>query len=53
MVILATSEKELVLFTLSLIDLAMLGGLIVMVMFSGYEIFVFRLDIGTDEEKLD
>lgn len=51
--ILTISEKELVLMTLSLIDLAMLGGLIVMVMFSGYEIFVSRLDIGSEEEKLD
>nr|VFK50294.1 MAG: TIGR00645 family protein [Candidatus Kentron sp. TUN]VFK51406.1 MAG: TIGR00645 family protein [Candidatus Kentron sp. TUN]VFK58024.1 MAG: TIGR00645 family protein [Candidatus Kentron sp. TUN] len=52
MVILELKEKELVLLTLSLIDLAMLGGLIIMVMFSGYEIFVSRLDIGTEEEKL-
>nr|VFJ74404.1 MAG: TIGR00645 family protein [Candidatus Kentron sp. FW] len=52
-VITSITEKELVLLTLSLIDLAMLGGLIVMVMFSGYEIFVARLDIGTEEDKLE
>lgn len=51
-VILSTTEKDLVLLTLSLIDLAMLGGLIVMVMFSGYELFVARLDVGSDEDRL-
>lgn len=50
--ILATSEKDLVLLVLSLVDLALVGGLIVMVMFSGYENFVSRLNISDDTEKL-
>jgi len=41
-----------VLKLLSMIDLAMVGGLIVMVMMSGYENFVSQLDVGEDEEKL-
>ncbi|MFQ2094834.1 TIGR00645 family protein [Aeromonas taiwanensis] len=45
-------EVELVLVTLSLIDIALVGGLIVMVMFSGYENFVSRLDIGDNDDKL-
>lgn len=40
----ATGEADLVLAILSLIDLALVGSLIVMVMFSGYENFVSRLD---------
>jgi uncharacterized protein (TIGR00645 family) len=36
-----------------MIDLTMVGGLIIMVMFSGYENFVSRLDIGEGEHKLD
>ncbi len=52
-VILETSEADLVLLTLSLIDLALVGGLIVMVMFSGYENFVSQLDIEEDSEKLN
>jgi len=52
-VILETSEKDLVLTILAMIDLTMVGGLIVMVMFSGYENFVSRLDIDSDREKLD
>lgn len=45
-------EADMVLMVLGLIDLAMVGGLLVMVMMSGYENFVSRLDIGEDEEKL-
>ena len=50
--LLTTSEVDLILVTLTLIDLALVGGLIVMVMFSGYENFVSKLDIDEDDEKL-
>lgn len=46
-------EVDLILVTLSLIDISLVGGLIVMVMFSGYENFVSRLDIKDDDEKLN
>lgn len=52
-VILETTEAELILVALALIDMALVGGLLVMVMFSGYENFVSRLDIGEDSEKLN
>ena len=39
----STKEADLVLLILSLIDLSLVGGLIVMVMFSGYENFVSRI----------
>ena len=42
----------MVLVVLSLIDMAMVGGLIVMVMMSGYENFVSQLNVAEDEEKL-
>jgi len=51
--ILATKEADLILVVLSLIDIALVGGLIVMVMFSGYENFVSRLDIDESSEKLN
>lgn len=51
-VLLEIGEADLVLKLLSLIDLALVGGLIVMVMLSSYENFVSRLDIGDDAEKL-
>lgn len=45
-------EAELVLVILALIDMAMVGGLIVMVMMSGYENFVSTLQVADSEEKL-
>ncbi|MET0378318.1 MAG: TIGR00645 family protein [Spongiibacteraceae bacterium] len=47
-----TAETDLVLVILSLIDMALVGGLIVMVMFSGYENSVSQLDISEGTEKL-
>ena len=46
------SESDLVLTILQFIDIALVGGLLVMVMFSGYENFVSSIDIGAEEEKL-
>lgn len=46
------AEADLVLVILSLIDLALVGGLIVMVMLSSYENFVSQLDIDDSTEKL-
>jgi uncharacterized protein (TIGR00645 family) len=46
-------EADIVLVVLSLIDIALVSGLIVMVMFTSYENFVSRMDIHEDTEKLD
>lgn len=45
-------ETEVVLLILSLIDIALVGGLLVMVMLSGYENFVSTIDIKEGSEKL-
>ena len=37
---------------LSLIDLSLVGGLIIMVMLSGYENFVSAIELDDDDEKL-
>lgn len=50
--ILAISEKDAILAALSLIDLALISSLLVMVIISGYENFVSRLDLDQDDEKL-
>ena len=50
--VLHMKEVDLILVTLSLIDITLVGGLIVMVMFSGYENFVSRLDVDDDDDKL-
>lgn len=51
--ILELDESQLVLKLLSLIDLTLVASLIVIVMFSGYENFVSRMDIGEATEKLE
>lgn len=50
--IFSIAESDLILILLSLIDMALVGGLLVMVMFSGYENFVSQLDIAEGKEKL-
>jgi len=52
-IVFSSSEADLVLVVLSLIDLSLVGGLLVMVMFSGYENFISRIDLKEDAEKLD
>ena len=47
------AEIQLILVLLSLVDMALVGGLLVMVMISGYENFVSQLDIDEGKEKLD
>ncbi|GIZ13628.1 TIGR00645 family protein [Pseudomonas sp. NCCP-436] len=47
------AEADLILVLLSLIDMALVGGLLVMVMISGYENFVSQLDIDDSKEKLN
>ena len=46
-------EADVILLLLSLIDMALVGGLLVMVMISGYENFVSQLDIDEGKEKLN
>ena len=50
--IVVLSEADMILIVLSLVDIAMVGGLLIMVMMSGYENFVSQIDIDDDEEKL-
>ncbi|WP_318465274.1 TIGR00645 family protein [Photobacterium leiognathi] len=51
-VIITMKSMDLVLIILSLVDIALVGGLVVMVMFSGYENFVSRLDLDDHDDKL-
>ncbi len=50
--ILELHESQLILIILTFIDLTLVGSLIVIVMFSGYENFVSQMDIAEDAEKL-
>ncbi len=48
----SASEADLVLMVLSLIDMALVGGLLVMVMFSGYENFISQINLNEGVDKL-
>ena len=50
--VLSMKEADLVLVILSLVDMALVGGLLVMVMLSGYENFVSAIDLKEGQEKL-
>lgn len=50
--IFSLEEATLILKLLSLVDMALVGGLLVMVMISGYENFVSQLDIDEGKERL-
>jgi uncharacterized protein (TIGR00645 family) len=45
-------EHDLILSVLSFVDIALVAGLLVMVMLSGYENFVSKLDIAHTEQNL-
>ena len=46
-----TNETELILFILTLIDLSFAGNLLIIVIFSGYENFVSKINISNHEDK--
>lgn len=47
------SSTDLILKLLTLVDLVLVGSLLLIVMFSGYENFVSQMDLGAATEKLD
>ncbi|MCE1237861.1 MAG: TIGR00645 family protein [Hyphomicrobiales bacterium] len=49
----AASEAQTVLAILSLIDLTLAGNLLLIVIFSGYENFVSKIDVGDHEDQPD
>lgn len=49
--ILSSSPEAIILAVLTLIDLSLAGNLVVIVMFSGYENFVSKIDTGTSEDR--
>ena len=47
------SPEDAILMVLSLIDLSLAGNLLLIVIFSGYENFVSKIDTGSDEDRPD
>ncbi len=50
--VLSLTEADIVLSLLALVDLSLVASLIVMVMFSGYENFVSKIDMEGESDKL-
>ncbi len=46
-------ESEVILWVLSLIDLSLAGNLVLMVIFSGYENFVSKIDVASHKDRPD
>ena len=44
------NEHDVIIGVLSLIDMTLIGSLIVMIVFAGYEIFVSKINIGEHED---
>mgnify|MGYP001159587915 FL=1 len=47
----SAGEAKLILFILNLIDLSLAGNLLLMVIFSGYENFISKIDVGNHKDK--
>ena len=50
MSVMELNENDVIISVLSLIDMTLIGSLIVMIVFSGYEIFVSKINIGEHED---
>lgn len=48
-----SSESEVVIGILALVDLSLVGSLLLMIIFSGYEIFVSKIDVANHEDRPD
>jgi uncharacterized protein (TIGR00645 family) len=49
--VLSLGESDVILAVLTLIDLSLAGNLLLMVIFSGYENFVSKIDVGDHKDK--
>lgn len=47
------SEAEAVIGILTLVDMSLVGSLLLMIIFSGYEIFVSKIDVADHEDRPD
>jgi len=49
--IFTSSEHEVIVGILALVDMSLVGSLLLMIIFSGYEIFVSKIDIAEHEDR--
>jgi uncharacterized protein (TIGR00645 family) len=49
--VVSMSESDVVIGILALVDLSLVGSLLLMIIFSGYEIFISKIDLGDHEDR--
>ncbi|MFT4837098.1 MAG: hypothetical protein ACJAYB_003002 [Psychromonas sp.] len=49
--VISMQESEVVIGILALVDLSLVGSLLLMIIFSGYEIFISKIDLGDHEDR--
>ena len=47
----STTESEIIIGILTLVDMALVGSLLLMIIFSGYEIFVSKIDVAEHKDR--
>lgn len=47
------SEADVIVAILALVDMALVGSLLLMIIFSGYEIFISKIDVGDHKDRPD
>ena len=47
------TENDVIVAILALVDIALVGSLLLMIIFSGYEIFVSKIDVATHKDRPD
>lgn len=51
--VISMSESSVIVGILALVDMALVGSLLMMIIFSGYEIFVSKINVGDHDDKPD
>ena len=51
--VISTPESEVIIGVLALIDITLIASLLLMIIFSGYEIFVSKIDVGEHADRPD
>lgn len=51
--VISATEADVVVGILSLVDMSLVGSLLLMIIFSGYEIFISKIDVGEHKDRPD
>ena len=51
--VISTPESDVIIGILTLVDMALVGSLLLMIIFSGYEIFVSKIDVAEHADRPD